>query len=142
MRSSSRKLAPLIFAVMLPALAAHAAPLPFPRGEPAGEGNQAAIDAIREALRAGRSVRVRLAAPLGQELTLPTPPVGTAYTVDMEDEGGLISRIVYAAEAGRALGLTYGSKATVRLTMKVGAVPGRQSFTVVAEVQFIEKNRK
>jgi hypothetical protein len=57
----------------------------------------------------------------------------------MDDEAGPISRIVYSAEAGRACGLTYNSRGTVRVTMKVEGARGRQAFTVVAEVRFIEK---
>src|SRR4051794_5716422 len=97
------------------------APAPPPRPSPA-ERNQEAVDAIRAALRAGRDVRVGLTAPPGEELTPPTPPLGTAYTLETEDEGGLMSRVVYAAEAGPALGITHRKKATIRLTMKIDAV--------------------
>jgi hypothetical protein len=104
---SRRGFVALAMALLIP-FPVGAAPAPLPRPSPA-ERNQAPLDAFRAALRDGRAVQVTLEVPLDVEFTVPTPPVGTAYSLEIE-EGGGVTTIVYDADAGRTLAVSRSAR--------------------------------
>jgi hypothetical protein len=106
-----------------------------PTPPPRTEGTLVPVAAMRAALAAGRDVRVALDVPLGEEVTLPTPAVGTAYTLEIA-EGDSVTRVVYAAEAGRTLVVSRTTPGMMRLTLNVDGGQG-QTFSVVANLRFV-----
>src|SRR5262245_38219025 len=122
--------AALTIALLLAPYPTGAAPAPRPRPTQA-DRNETAREAIRAALRDHRSTSVTLEAALNEELTLPTPPVGKAYTLEMADGEGVYSTIIYAADAGRAFGVTHRATGTMRATMKIEGTQQHRPFNIV-----------